>query len=79
MQMMGADLQTKKINYNNSPIHKWRLTNTGILTDRNGNIVPIKNQAAKMRIDGTVSMLDAYCGLFEHYEEENSLSSNGKY
>lgn len=69
MQMMGADLQAKKINYNNNPILKWCLTNTGILTDRNGNIVPIKNQAAKMRIDGAASMLDAYTGLFEHYEE----------
>lgn len=69
MQMMGADLQAKKINYNNNPILKWNLTNTGIQTDRNGNIVPIKNQAAKMRIDGMASMLDAYVGLFEHYEE----------
>jgi phage terminase large subunit-like protein len=69
MQMMGADLQAKKINYNNSPILKWCLTNTGIQTDRNGNIVPIKNQTPKMRIDGMASMLDAYCGLFEHYEE----------
>lgn len=69
MQMMGADLQAKKINYNNSPILKWCLTNTGVQTDRNGNIVPIKNQAAKMRIDGMASMLDAYTGLFEHYEE----------
>jgi len=69
MQMMGADLQAKKINYNNNPILKWCLTNTGIQTDRNGNIVPIKNQAAKMRIDGMASMLDAYTGLFEHYEE----------
>ena len=69
MQMMGADLQAKKINYNNSPMLKWCLTNTGIETDRNGNIVPIKNQAAKMRIDGMASMLDAYTGLFEHYEE----------
>lgn len=69
MQMMGADLEAKKINYNNSPILKWCLTNTGVQTDRNGNIVPIKNQAAKQRIDGTASMLDAYTGLFEHYEE----------
>lgn len=69
MQMMGADLQAKKINYNNSPILKWCLTNTGVQTDRNGNIVPIKNQAAKMRIDGMASMLDAYTGLFEHFEE----------
>lgn len=69
MQNMGADLQAKKINYNNSPMLKWCLTNTGIETDRNGNIVPIKNQAAKQRIDGTASMLDAYVGLYEHYEE----------
>ncbi|WP_225230786.1 terminase large subunit [Cytobacillus stercorigallinarum] len=69
MQQMGQDLKAKKINYNNSPILKWCLTNTGIETDRNGNIVPVKNQAAKMRIDGTSSMLDAYVGLFEHYEE----------
>jgi len=69
MQKMGADLQAKKINYNNSPILKWCLTNTGIQTDRNGNIVPVKNQSAKQRIDGTASMLDAYVGLYEHYKE----------
>lgn len=69
MQMMGADLQAKKINYNNHPILKWCLTNTGIQTDRNGNIVPIKSQSAKQRIDGTASLLDAYVGLYEHYNE----------
>ena len=69
MQNMGQDLKAKKINYNNSPILKWCLTNTGVETDRNGNIVPVKNQAAKMRIDGTASMLDAYVGLYEHHDE----------
>ena len=69
MQMMGADLQAKRINYNNNPILKWNLTNVGVKTDRNGNIVPIKAQSAKMRIDGASSMLNAYVGLFEHYEE----------
>lgn len=69
MQQMGADLQAKKINYNNSPILKWNLTNTGIETDRNGNIVPIKAVAPKMRIDGTASMLNSYVGLMDHYEE----------
>ncbi|MHB7919426.1 terminase large subunit [Staphylococcus hominis] len=68
MQNMGADLQKKKINYNNHPILKWCLTNTGIETDRNGNIVPVKNQSPKRRIDGTASMLDAYVGLFDNYE-----------
>lgn len=69
MQNMGADLQKKKINYNNNPILKWCLTNTGVETDRNGNIVPVKNQSPKRRIDGTASMLDAYVGLFDNYEQ----------
>lgn len=69
MQQLGADLKAKKINYNNNPILKWCLTNTGVCEDRNGNIVPIKNQSAKQRIDGVASMLDAYVGLYEHYEE----------
>lgn len=69
MQNMGADLQKNKINYNNNPILKWCLTNTGVETDRNGNIVPIKNQSPKRRIDGTASLLDAYVGLFDSYEQ----------
>jgi len=69
MQTLGADLQAKRINYNNNPILAWCLTNTGVQTDRNGNIVPIKNQSAKQRIDGTASLLNAYVGLGEHYNE----------
>jgi len=68
MQQLGADLQAKKINYNRNPILEWCLTNTGIQTDRNGNIVPIKSQSAKQRIDGTASLLNAYVGLMEHYQ-----------
>jgi len=74
MQQLGADLQAKRVNYNNSPILKWCLTNTGVQTDRNGNIVPIKAQSAKQRIDGTASLLDAYVGLYEHFNEfKNAL------
>jgi len=42
MQMLGADLQAHKVIYNNNPILIWCLTNTGIQTDRNGNIEPIR-------------------------------------
>ena len=73
MQMLGADLQAKKVNYNNSSILKWCMTNTGIQTDRNGNIVPIKAQSAKYRIDGLASLLDAYVGLYEHFTEFKEL------
>lgn len=69
MQQMGADFEAGKIIYDNNPILKWCLTNTGVETDRNGNIVPIKSQSPKMRIDGTASLLDAYVGLMDHYEE----------
>ena len=42
---------------------------TGVQTDRNSNIVPIKNQSPKQRIDGTAALLDCYVGPYEHYEE----------
>ena len=69
MQMLGADLKAKKVNYNNSSLLKWCMTNTGVQEDRNGNIVPIKAQSPKYRIDGLASLLDAYVGLYEHYNE----------
>lgn len=69
MQMLGADLQAHKVVYQNNPILKWCLTNTGIQTDRNGNIVPIKNQSPRQRIDGAAALLDCYVGLYEHYNE----------
>lgn len=73
MYKLGADLDAKLINYGNNPILKWCLTNTGIQTDRNGNIVPIKSQLPKMRIDGAASLLDAYVGLCDHYDEYLSM------
>lgn len=69
MQNLGADLQAKKVNYNNNPILKWCLTNTAVQEDRNGNIVPKKASSPKQRIDGTASLLDAYVGLYEKYNE----------
>lgn len=69
MQMLGADLKAKKINYNNNTLLKWCITNTGIEEDRNGNIVPVKANNPKYRIDGLASLLDAYVGLYEHYQE----------
>lgn len=69
MQMLGADLKAKKINYNNNPLLKWCITNTGIVEDRNGNIVPVKANSPKYRIDGLASLLDAYVGLYDHYNE----------
>lgn len=69
MQKLGADLQAKKINYNNNSLLKWCITNTGVKTDVNGNIQPVKAQSPKYRIDGLASLLDAYVGLTDHYQE----------
>ena len=63
MQNLGADLQKHKVNYNNNPILKWCFTNVGVETDRNGNIVPIKNQSPKRRIDGCSIVIRRICGL----------------
>lgn len=73
MEKLGADLQSKLINYNNNPILKWNMTNVGIQTDRNGNIVPIKNRNSRQRIDGFASLLDSYVGLQDHYSEMMNL------
>lgn len=69
MQQLGQDLAAKKINYNDNPLLKWCITNTGVKTDVNGNIQPIKATSPKYRIDGLASLLDAYVGLLDHYNE----------
>lgn len=69
MQMLGADLKAKKINYGANPLLKWCLANLGVSEDRNGNIVPVKATSAKYRIDGAAALLDCYVGLYEHYNE----------
>lgn len=60
MKNLAADLEAKKINYNNNPIDKWCLGNTEVKADINGNIQPIKGMNINKRIDGTVSLLNAY-------------------
>lgn len=69
MERLGADLQSKRVNYNNHPVLKWCIGNTAVETDRNGNIIPKKNRNPKQRIDGLASLLDAYVGLCDHYNE----------
>lgn len=69
MQNLQADLEAKRLIYNNNPILKWCLSNTCVEEDRNGNLMPKKSSNPRRRIDGTASLLDAYVGLFEHYNE----------
>lgn len=60
MKSMGADLESKRINYNNNQITKWNLSNTSVEIDKNDNIQPSKGKSQRKRIDGTAAMLDAY-------------------
>jgi len=73
MKELGADLQAKRINYNNNPILKWCLTNTAIKRDDNDNIRPVKGQNQRQRIDGAVSLLIAYTVLFNHMDDYKAL------
>ncbi len=65
MKQLEADLIEKKVNYNNNPILKWCLCNTAVKRDENDNIRPVKGQKQRARIDGTVSLIIAYCVLFD--------------
>jgi phage terminase large subunit-like protein len=69
MKSMGADLEAKKINYNNNPITKWCLSNTAVDIDKNLNIQPAKQNNQRKRIDGTAAMLNAYVILQDKYQD----------
>lgn len=73
MKELEADLKEKNVIYNNNPILKWCLLNTAIEVDKNENIRPIKGRNSKQRIDGAVSLIDAYCVLFEKMNDYLSL------
>ncbi|PFW87239.1 terminase [Bacillus pseudomycoides] len=65
MKLLGADLESKLVNYNNNPIDKWCLSNTAIDVDKNLNIQPNKTNNQRRRIDGTAALLNAYVVLQE--------------
>ena len=73
MKELGADLQKKRIVYNNNPVMKWCMTNVGIDQDINGNIQPVKSQNGRQRIDGFAALLDAYVALQRHLEEYRTI------
>ena len=73
MKQLKADLIDKKINYNNNPMTKWCLLNTSIKTDENDNIRPVKGKNQKQRIDGCVSLIDAYVVLYRKMSDYLAL------
>lgn len=73
MKLLEADLKAKLVNYNANPVLIWCLCNTSAKRDDNDNIRPIKGVSSRNRIDGMVSLLDAYVGLYEHQQDYNAL------
>lgn len=73
MKSLGADLESKRVVYNNNPILKWCLSNVTVDTDANNNIQPMKGSNPKKRIDGFASLLDAYVVLERRLEEYQGL------
>ena len=74
MKQMGALLEEKRIVYQNNPVTRWCLHNTGVKTlNRDGiqTIQPVKTSDNK-RIDGMVSMLNAFTCLNKYSEEYKS-------
>lgn len=73
MKQLEADLIEKNVNYNNNPVLKWCLCNTSVKRDDNDNIRPVKGQKQRARIDGTVSLIIAYCVLFDKMNDYLAL------
>lgn len=73
MKLLGADLESKIVNYNNNPIDKWCLSNTAIEVDKNLNIQPTKTKNQRQRIDGTAALLNAYVVLQEKRNDYQNM------
>lgn len=67
MKEMGAALGGHIVNYNNNPILKWCLSNTAVKKSGLNNIAPEKI-TDKRRIDGAVSLLNAWVVYVRDYE-----------
>ena len=71
MKQLGAALTEGKVIYNNNPILRWCLANTAVKAlNKDGieTIQPVKIQSNR-RIDGMVSLLNAWVGYVRHQDE----------
>lgn len=68
MREMGAAFADKIVNYNQNPILVWCLTNTAAKKSGINNIQPVKI-TEKRRIDGMVSLLNAWTIYVKYYED----------
>ena len=74
-KMLKAEFKAHKVIYDKNPVTLWCLINTGVKSTNPQGIesqAPIKIQKNR-RIDGTVSLLNAYTCMKNHEEEYLSL------
>ncbi|NCD09943.1 MAG: terminase large subunit [Negativicutes bacterium] len=69
LKELKADLGAKRIAHNCNPIDMWNLSNAEIKSDINGNIQLVKGMDARKRIDGVVSLANAYIVLKDKWED----------
>lgn len=68
MREMGAAFADKIVNYNNNPMLVWCLSNTAVKKSGLNNIQPVKI-TDKRRIDGAVSLLNAWVIYVKYYDD----------
>ena len=71
MKLMKGAFEEHRIVYQNNPVLRWCLMNTAVKTlNKEGieSIQPVKS-ASNRRIDGMVSLLNAWTGLQNHSDE----------
>ena len=71
MREMQAAFSEHRVVYNNNPILRWCLANTGKKSTKSDSIEmiqPVKIQQNR-RIDGMVSLLNAWVGYVKHFDE----------
>ncbi len=71
MKEMGAAFEEHKVIYQNNPILRWCLHNTAKKSSNKDGIEPIQPVKIQQhrRIDGMVSLLNAWVGYVKHYDE----------
>lgn len=68
IKLCESDLKAHRVNFNDNPVDKWCLKNSGIKVDDRGQCLIVKQEAAK-RIDGAVTMAILY-EMYRRYRTE---------
>ena len=68
IKLCESDLKAHRVNFNDNPVDKWCLKNSGIKVDDRGQCLIVKQEATK-RIDGAVTMAILY-EMYRRYRTE---------